>query len=80
MMASPAIAQVRPADCRPIFPVVDQVAQVQPVQDVLAERVGPVAKAAKRRFIGLPFWLAGLALAGGGVAAIDGGGGNRSPD
>jgi hypothetical protein len=82
MLATPAVAtQVRPADCRPIFPVVDQIAQVEPVQDVLAERSGPIAKAAKRRFIGLPFWLAGLALAGGGAALVDGGGGNgRSPD
>lgn len=83
MVASPALAtQVRPADCRPIFPVVDQIAQVEPVQDVLAERSGPIATAAKRRFVGLPLWLAGLALAGGGGAAlVDGGGGNgRSPD
>jgi hypothetical protein len=81
-VASPALAtQVRPADCKPIFPVVDQIAEAPPVQDVLAERAGPVATEAKRRFLGLPFWLAGLALAGAGAAAIDDGGGNgRSPD
>lgn len=82
LLASPAIAQVRPADCRPIFPVVDQIAQVEPIQDVLSERVGPVATAAKRRFLGLPLLLAGLAAAGGGLAigGGGGGGGNRSPD
>ena len=74
MAASPALAQVRPADCQPIFPVVDQIASVEPVQDVLADRVGPVATQ-KRRFIGLPLWLAGLALAGGGAALVGGGGG-----
>lgn len=81
MVASPALAtQVRPGDCLPMFPVLDQVAQVEPIPDVLAERAGPIAKAAKRRFIGLPFWLAGLALAGGGAALVDNGGGNgRSP-
>lgn len=82
LVASPAVAQVRPADCQPIFPVVDQIAQVEPIQDVLSERIGPVATAARRRFLGLPLLLAGLALAGGGLALGGGGGGgnNRSPD
>ena len=80
LIASPALAtQVRPADCRPFLPVTDQIAQIEPVQDVLSERVGPVATAAKRRFVGLPLWLAGLAAAGAGAAAIDDGN-NRSPD
>jgi hypothetical protein len=79
MAASPALAQVRPADCRPVLPVVDQVAQVEPVQDVLAERSGPIATAAKRRLIGLPLWLAGLALIPAGAGIIDNGGGGRSP-
>jgi hypothetical protein len=73
LIASPAFAQVRPQDCRPVFPLVEQVAAVP---DVVTEPALP-AVAAKKRFLGLPFLLPAL-LAGGAVGAlIDDGGGNN---
>jgi hypothetical protein len=67
VVATPAIAQVRPQNCQPVFPVVDKVASVLP-QDVVAEPAAPVAEA-KRRFLGLPFLIPALAGLGG-VAAL----------
>lgn len=71
VLGSPAVAQVRPQDCRPVLPVVDQVAQVVP-QDVVAEPAAP-AVARRRSFFGLP--LLPILLAGGGCALVCGGGG-----
>lgn len=77
IVATPAIAQVRPENCQPVFPVMDRVAAVLP-QDVVAEPASPVAAAAKRKFLGLPFLLPALAGLGG-IAAIAGGGGGGNP-
>ena len=65
MLASPAIGQVRPQDCRPMLPLMDD---LPPVADIFAEPAVPVA-AASRGFFGLPFLLPLLA-AGGGLVAI----------
>jgi hypothetical protein len=78
VLGTPAVAQVRPQDCRAVFPLTDPVAQVLP-QDVFAEQAVP-AVAAKRGFIGLPFLLP-LLLAGGGALLIDdNGNGNGNID
>ena len=75
VLGTPALAQVRPQDCRPVFPVVDPVQAALP-QDVIAERAIPAA-AAKRGFFGLP--LLPLLLGGaGGLVALGGGGGGGS--
>lgn len=66
LLASPAFAQVRPQDCRPVLPVVDQAAAAVP-QDVIAQPAAP-AVAASKRFLGLPLLIPALAALGGGVA------------
>ena len=63
LLASPAFAQVRPQDCRPVLPVVDRAAAVVP-QDVIAEPA-MAAVPAKKRFLGFPLLLPLLAGAGG---------------
>lgn len=68
MLATPAFAQVRPQDCRPMLPLMDD---LPPVADVIAEPAVPVA-AVKRGFFGLPF-LFPLLAAGGGLIALTGG-------
>jgi hypothetical protein len=75
LLASPAFGQVRPEDCRPVFPVLDKAAAAVP-QDVVTQPAGP-AIAAKKRFLGLPFLLPLLA-AGGGCVVLCGGGGNNN--
>lgn len=60
LIAAQASGQVRPADCRPVFPVVDQVAAVP---DVVTPQAAPPVLAA-RRFVGIPWWIPGLFGAG----------------
>jgi hypothetical protein len=62
LIAVGATAQVRPVDCRPVFPVVDQVAAVLP-QDVVTAQAAP-AVAAHRGFVGIPWLIPGLFGAG----------------
>ena len=77
MLATPAFAQVRPQDCRPMLPLMDD---LPPVADVIAEPAIPVA-AVQRGFFGLPFLLPLLAVGGGLIAvATDGNGGGNTPD
>lgn len=71
MLATPAFAQVRPQDCRPMLPLMDD---LPPVADVIAEPAVPVA-AVQRGFFGLPF-LIPLLAAGGFVAIATNGGGS----
>ena len=67
LIASPAFAQVRPQDCRPVLPVMDKAAAAVPM-DVVAEPAAPQV-AAGRRFLGLPLLFPAL-LAAGGLGAI----------
>lgn len=77
LIGTPAIGQVRPQDCRPMLPVVDDVAAVvQP--DVIANPAAPAA-VARRGFFGLPFLLPLLALAGGAAVIAADGSGNNNP-
>lgn len=69
LLAAPAASQVRPEDCRPVFPLVDKVAEVLP-QDVVADPAVPAATS-RRGFIGLPLLLPALALGGGLIALTD---------
>jgi hypothetical protein len=75
-LSTPALAQVRPQDCRPVFPLSDPVQAALP-QDVIAERAIPAA-AARRGFFGLP--LLPLLLAGGACVVACGGGGDGSSE
>jgi hypothetical protein len=79
ILASPAFGQVRPQDCRPVLPVVDQAAMAVP-QDVITQPAAPEV-AAQKRFIGLPFLLPALVAGGGIIGALSsgGGGGNNNP-
>ena len=76
LISSPAISQVRPSQCVPVFPVVDDVAVALP-QDVVAEPFVPTA--ARRSFFGLPFLLPLLAAAGG-IGALFAGDRDRDRD
>lgn len=76
LVATPALAQVRPVDCTPVFPVLDEVVAAAPLQDVTVAQAAPTA-AAKRGFFGLPFLPFLLAAGGiGATAALSGDGGN----
>jgi len=79
LVATPALAQVRPVDCKPVFPLLDEVATAPVLQDVTVAQAGPTA-AAKKGFFGLPFLPFLLAAGGAGAAAAlsGGGGGNDS--
>jgi hypothetical protein len=68
LLSAQAAAQVRPADCQPVFPVSDVLQTAQSVpNDVVAEQAAPQV-AAKRRFLGLPFLLP--LIGGGGLIAL----------
>lgn len=54
-LGSQAAAQVRPADCRPVFPVADDVVSMVP-PDVVTVQAAPVM-VASRRFVGLPILI-----------------------
>lgn len=75
LVSAPAYGQVRPEQCLPVFPFLDEDAIAQTfvpqevVPDVVAARVDPVPTQPRRGFFGLPllpFLLAGL----GGLGAI----------
>lgn len=72
LLAAPAVANVRPENCAPVFPLMDKVAAAAPA-DVQVAQAAPAA-AAKRGFFGLPLLLPLLAV-GGGAALLSGGGG-----
>jgi hypothetical protein len=80
---SPAVAQVRPGACAPVFPLQDQVAVAQLPQDVTVPQAGPTAAAPRRGFFGFPFLPLLLAAGGAGALAAatsgDGGGDTVSP-
>jgi hypothetical protein len=65
-LGTQAAAQVRPQDCRPVFPVPDDVVAMIP-PDVVAVQAPPVA-VASRRFVGLPILIP--LLFGAGLIAI----------
>ena len=79
LAATPALAQVRPVNCTPVFPLLDDVAAAPLLQDVTVAQAAPTA-AAKKGFFGLPFLPFLLAAGGAGAAAAisGGGGGNDS--
>ena len=67
LVSAPAAGQVRPTDCVPVLPLMDDVAAVAPL-DGVAEPFVPAA--ARRAFFGLPLLLPLLAAAGGVGALI----------
>lgn len=67
--ATPALAQVRPENCVPVFPLVDKVAAVLP-EDLTVPQATPAA-AAKKGFFGLPLLLPLLLAGGVGGALLD---------
>lgn len=75
LVATPALSQVRPVNCTPVFPVLDEVATSSLLPDVTTAQAAPTA-AAKKGFFGLPFLPFLLAAGGAGAAAaLTGGGG-----
>ncbi len=62
LMSTQAAADVRPADCRPVFPVVDEVTAVVPT-DVITAPAEPVP-VAERSFVGLPFLFGLIGIVG----------------
>jgi hypothetical protein len=74
LFSAQAVAQVRPQDCRPVFPVVDHV-EAAVVPDVVTEQAPPTV-IERRRFVGLPF-LIPLVIGGGFIAIITHHGGHH---
>lgn len=73
LVSTPAMTQVVPENCRPVFPLTEELAQVP--GDVVADRALPVAER-RRGFVGFPL-LPLLLLGGagvGGAALLDGDG------
>ena len=66
LVSTPVVAQVVPDNCRPVFPLTEELAQVQ--GDVVADRALPTAER-RRGFFGLPL-LPLLLLGAGGVAVL----------
>lgn len=62
LLGTQATAQIRPGDCRPVFPVVDQVAEVIPPPEVAP----PPVMVERRRMNGVVFvpliFVAGLVV------------------
>lgn len=54
-LSAQATAQVRPQDCRPVFPIADDVVAMVP-PDVVAVQAAPVP-VASRGFVGLPILI-----------------------
>jgi hypothetical protein len=77
ILSMPAAAQVRPGDCRPILPVLDKAAEIIP-QNVVTPQAAPEV-AAKRKFLGLPFLLPLIGIAGGCAAFCGGGNHHDTP-
>lgn len=65
LLATQATAQIRPGDCRPVFPVVDQVAELPPPPAILPP---PPPIVQKRRFNAA--WLVGGAVLIAGLIVI----------
>jgi hypothetical protein len=59
LLSTQAVAQVRPADCRPVFPVVDQVAEVIPPPEVV-----PPAAVVEHRWNAAWLLIPGLFITG----------------
>ncbi len=75
VVSTPALTQVAPENCRPVFPLTEELAQVQ--GDVIADRAVPTTET-RRGFVGFP--LLPLLLAGaGGLIAIGSGGEDPDP-
>jgi hypothetical protein len=76
LLATPAIAQIRPDACAPVFPLLDKVAAAPVPQDVTVAQAAPTA-GAKKGFFGLPLLLL-AALGAGGAAALGSNGSGSS--
>jgi hypothetical protein len=78
-MVSTALTQSLPENCLPVFPLADDLAQVQPVQgDVIADRAIPAAEG-RRGIFGLPLLPFLLAAGAGGLGLTALGGDDAGP-